>query len=64
MKYPFSDHLDNDYHRNIYSQNYQSLNIVEKILKIPANMVLRIKEELKDIQYFIFEGIQKIFNFG
>jgi hypothetical protein len=27
-------------------------------------MALRVKEELKDIQLFIFEGIRKIFDFG
>ncbi len=49
MKYPFSDHLDNEYHRNLLSPAYTQMSIAEKLAQVPFNIALRIKEEVADL---------------
>ncbi len=43
MKYPFSDHLDNEYHRSLLSPAYTQMSIVEKLMKSPLDFALRVK---------------------
>lgn len=44
MKYSFSDHLDNEYHRNLLSPAYLEMSIAEKLMKAPMFIALRVKE--------------------
>ena len=44
MKYPFSDHLDNSYHRNLFTDSYLEMSIYQKIMMVPSNIALRVTE--------------------
>lgn len=44
MKYSEMDTLDNEYHRNLISHTYRGLNIAEKLLRVPTDIVLRLTE--------------------
>lgn len=42
MKYSFSDHLDNEYHRNLLSPAYIEMTIIERLMKAPMYIALRV----------------------
>ena len=44
MKYPSSDHLDNEYHRNLLSDSFKEKSFAEKLILVPSNIALRITE--------------------
>ena len=43
MKYPFSDHLDNEYHRNLLAQTENKVGFAEKLVQVPSNIALRVR---------------------
>lgn len=60
MKYPFSDHLDNEYHRNLLSPNYLEMGLAEKLMKVPIHLALRVREELSDLVEIVVNSIQSL----
>lgn len=58
MKYTFSDHLDNEYHRNLLSPAYVEMTLAEKLMKAPMFIALRVKEEISDLTEIFLESIQ------
>lgn len=64
MKYPFSDHLDNEYHRNLLSPAYLEMGIAEKLIKVPFSIALRVKEEISDLAEVIMNSLQSLLDFS
>lgn len=60
MKYPFSDHLDNEYHRNLLSPAYLESGIAEKLMKVPYSIALRVREEVSDLIEIVFSSLQSL----
>lgn len=64
MKYSFSDHLDNEYHRNLLSPTYMQMNIFEKLSRVPYDAALRIKEEIADLTEILLDSLQSLLDFS
>lgn len=56
MKFTANDGLDNEYHRNLISQNYKDLSFIEKLALLPRDILLRLAEEIDDVKN-LFVGL-------
>ena len=54
MKYPYNDHLDNEYHRGLEDKAYKEMDFFTKLLQVPQTMAIRINSEIRDLIKLIF----------
>jgi hypothetical protein len=64
MKYSFSDHLDNEYHRNLLSPAYIEMTLIERLMKAPMYIALRVTEEVSDMVEIVMESVQSLLDFS